>query len=439
MTRLVYPAGIWMFIVSVTGILDTARADSLSLPDLPLTAQEQALLIAPSKADQLDWMRDSVRQSRYGQRGLDRIFKNFEGDFYLDPVIPGVEKNIRFLASPSWQQAKGARRTLLFGTAIQNDGRFELLALDEPTMTKLGRTDKDLSFRHTDTGRMCRIEVKDVSLSSQRADIVRIEGQIDKMADDYRRTGDLQAWVNRQGVLPEIEAYARFQGIPVFAECKQSDLGQLLDHFDRLARWKANFRLFGSFVEAGFGAVLIATEGPQAFHDASGVWQSNGSDVESWLRLGRDTSLTGMGATMLTSGAVGVTSRFSGSSVEWLGGVEAFSEWAGPLGLGLYVVADGFDEGVAVWDYRHGTISRQHFISESAGVGTGLGTVSLGAIIGTFIEPGGGTLIGAGIGSLVALPASWGTTHLVDSHYEKLNVSQQEQVRTAVYDHYGVN
>lgn len=55
------------------------------------------------------------------------------------------------------------------------------------------------------------------------------------------------------------------------------------------------------------------------------------------------------------------------------------------LGIGLFVAAEGFDEGVAIWDYRHGTISRQQFIGKSAGVGTGAGMVALGAVLGTCI------------------------------------------------------
>jgi len=415
-----------------------AQSVASAAPFIPLTQNEQASLISKTKSEQLEDMRDSVRSGRYGQRGLNRIFKNFEGNTYLDPEIPGVQKNIRLLNSPSWQQAKGAIRTLLYGTQVQNDDRFDLLALDKPVNSKYGRTDKDLLFRHRVTGQMCRIEVKDVTTSSQRSGLAGIKEQIDKMAAEYQETGELQAWANRQEAIPEVVEYARLKGIPVFSGVKQRDFGQVLDYFNSKAVFKSNLRLLGGLFETGSGLVLVYEEAPATVGDIENLWNPEMRNTPAWLKLGRDASLTGMGASFTISGTMGIASRFAGSA-EWFESVQLLGEWAGPIGLGFYVVAEGFDEGVAIVDYRNGAMTPQQFFSKSAGVATGLGSVALGAAIGTVIEPGGGTLVGAGIGALVGVPASMGTTHVVDMHYAGLDAEHKHQLEQAIYAHYGMN
>lgn len=50
-----------------------------------LTHHEQAAVLnGATKTEKAAWMREQVLKSRYGQRGLDNLFKNFEGKGYID-------------------------------------------------------------------------------------------------------------------------------------------------------------------------------------------------------------------------------------------------------------------------------------------------------------------------------------------------------------------
>jgi hypothetical protein len=198
-----------------------------------LTHQEQASALGEvTKSEKLAWMRSQVREGQYGQRGLDSLFKNFEGKGFIEPTIPGVTKNLRTLNSLSAQQAKGAARTLLFAIKAYQDPRFQLVAVDQPVTASYGRTDKDLVLRYRQTGQRSRIEVKDVKPDSQRADLERIKGQIYKMAAEYKRTGELQAWANRQETIPAIKEYAKQKGVPVYERTKQQSFTKILDDLD---------------------------------------------------------------------------------------------------------------------------------------------------------------------------------------------------------------
>ena len=162
--------------ISVACVLCLFAVQVVAQPTLALapalTHHEQtAALNGITKTDKAAWMRGQVLDSRYGQRGLDNLFKGFEGKGYLDPAIPGVTKNLNALSSLSQQQAKGAVRTLLYGTKAYQDPRFQLVGVDQPVNAPYGRTDKDLVLRHRQTGQRARVEVKDVKPASQRADL----------------------------------------------------------------------------------------------------------------------------------------------------------------------------------------------------------------------------------------------------------------------------
>jgi hypothetical protein len=420
-------------------VLAPAKAGDLATPR---TAIEEARRIYPTKADQLEAMRQWVRESRYGQQGLDRIFKNFEGQYSLDLEIPGVEKNLRFLNSPSPQQAKGARRNLLYTTKAYNDPRFEVLGTDTPVRTDIGKTDIDLHVRHVETGIDCWVEIKDVSPDSQRADLDRIETQLEKIASECQKTGIRPAWVNRQETIPEIKEYALQRGIAVRDGVTQEQFGLVLDDLDSDCQsapsrdWALRSWAFGT-VDLAAGFYLTLESAPAVWHDVRQL-EINPASVNSWLRLGQHSSFSATGVSMTLAGAGQFASRLGGSAA-WVGSLGEIGEWAGPGGLGLYVVGSGFEEASTAWGWRQGTISRRQFVTTSTSVGTGLGFAAAGIIIGTCIEPGGGTVAGAAIGAFVGWPASMGTTYLVDRHFDNLDSAQQKKFDQFVYQYYGCN
>ena len=99
--------------------------------------------------------------------------------------------------------------------SLQADGRFQVIGLNQRRLTSMGGTDADLVFRHVSTGLQGRMEVKNLSLSSQRSNLPEIQKQILKMPEDARFTGEIQVWGNPRSILPEIRVFAERHGITV--------------------------------------------------------------------------------------------------------------------------------------------------------------------------------------------------------------------------------
>ena len=93
--------------------------------------------------------------------------------------------------------------------SIEGHGRFKLDGLNQPRSNSAGRTDADIVFQHQSTGLQVRMEVKNMTPASQRANLREIQSQILKMAEDARSTGEMQVWANRQDVLPEVRRILR--------------------------------------------------------------------------------------------------------------------------------------------------------------------------------------------------------------------------------------
>ena len=182
------------------------------------TWHEQAMALGPTTEQKLEYLRHIVRNGTFGQRGLEHMFKDFAGSGAFDPATPGMEKNLRLTGSLNRSVALGAARNHLYAVQVQKHPEFTLLALDKPVLGISGKivTDKDIYFQHRETGRLCRIESKDVRTDSQRADVLHYKRQIAIMAAEYRATGELQAYVNRREVIPELKAFARKLGVPVY-------------------------------------------------------------------------------------------------------------------------------------------------------------------------------------------------------------------------------
>ena len=410
-----------------------------------LTHMEQAAALGEvTKSEKLAWMRDQVRDGRYGQRGLDNLFKDFEGKSYIEPTIPGVTKNFNALNSLSPQQAKGAARTLLFATRVYQDPRFQLVAVDQPVNASYGRTDKDLVLRHRQTGQLSRIEVKDVKPASQRADLERIKGQIDKMAAEYKSTGELQAWANRQETIPAIKVYAIEKGIPVFETTKQSEFSKVLDDFDRRSIEQTRMNFASGGFSTGVGLMLLYS----STHELLELSQAETDDFAVRLKIGEQGAMLVAGGGLTASGLAQFGSQFAskGSVVAKLplGGV---TKWGGRLGFAGILTAEGF----AIAEYKTGAINNRQFYTMQSSLGGGLAGGAGGTVIGFWIGGGVGCLfgpeafpVGAGIGEFVGgVVGGFGGAELgnmaASGYYRNLAETQKQEVEASIYQHYGVS
>ena len=99
------------------------------------------------------------------------MFKNFEGDFAIDPNFPGLRELALLTASDNRNVASGASRSMVYALKLVSDPRFELIAVGERYENSVGKSDIDLKFRHRETGRLGHAEFKEWSPESQKANL----------------------------------------------------------------------------------------------------------------------------------------------------------------------------------------------------------------------------------------------------------------------------
>jgi len=404
-----------------------------------LTHHEQAAVLnGATKTEKAAWMREQVLKSRYGQRGLDNLFKNFEGKGYIDPAIPGVTKNFNALSqrgwkSPSLPQAKGATRTLLYATKIYQDPRFQLVGVDQPVNAPYGRTDKDLVLRHKQTGQHSRIEVKDVKPSAQRADVERIKGQIDKMAAEYRRTGELQAWVNRQETIPAIKEYAQQKGVPLYEKTKQTELSKVLDDLQRRSVVEAQVKLASGALSTGAGIVLLYTS-TRGLLDA---FRSDVNDLQTNLRIGEQGSLLTAAGGLTASGLAQLGSRFA-TTESTLAKLGSITKWGGRVGFVGIILGASLGIGIDYyhWDEMSARQRSVSMVQHSVSIGTLAIGFSVGFIVGSPTGPGAFAVAVAT--AAAAYAAASVATAAVEDSYNRLDDAQKKQVCKFTYQHYGV-
>ena len=416
-----------MLIAAALGALSATcwGAEALTLsPGAPYrsvkTAHEQFLGERPSQQARLQALREIVRASPYGERGLTHIFKNFEGSHTIDPRIAGVEQSVRLLTSASQQQRKEYARELAYASGFQNHPEFKLEAMNELRVRPWGNTDADLVTSHRATGQRVRIEVKDVSIDSQQRNFTKLKEQIDKMALERMLTGELQYWVNRREVLPAIRDYALQRGVLVEGQVKTGstsrgvDLKELQRQIHLSALELDRGRQFTSAAGLVFGPMLIA-DGAEEF---GVLWHNNAqggswSEADRWLALQRALDVAG-GAGITVYGGSYAVSRFAGHPTQGT----AFR--AGRVAGAGGVVLLGASQGVAIYRYARGDMTGREFWTAQ---GINVGTVAiaragswLGGLGGTVFGPGGttaGVLVGGAFGSLVGPPIASRIANLV--------------------------
>ena len=221
--------------------------------------------------------------------------------------------------SASTSQAKGYRRELLYASAFDNDPRYTLEAMNRQLRRTWGNTDADIVIHHRPSGLYGRVEVKDYSLNSQTTNLKDLKTQIDKMAREGQRTRQLQFWINRREVLPEVQQYAKSRGVTAlgnvstgrnaFGRTVSSD--EALNRLDRQFMSAAKVRAVGGGGQMALGALMAINAAPDAISDIRMIWDSSSRTPEMWLRLGEHGSYVLAGSGMATSGTAMLTSTFA--------------------------------------------------------------------------------------------------------------------------------
>jgi hypothetical protein len=229
---------------------------------------------AKTNAERLQIYRETVARGRYsGRTMVQRMFGNFEpGKFHLRADTPGLAKQVLLLASESKAQVIGAARTIRYADMFAADARFEVVELGQLRENRFGKTDADIVVRHKATGQVIRVEVKDLSLESQKADLKRLEEQIRKMAEDAHLRGERAVLMNRKQVLPELKQIAEKYGVQVFEEVKtgvttrgQTDFQQVANELDDSIKGAIYARRIGKVLVVAGVAISIYEEGTMLY------------------------------------------------------------------------------------------------------------------------------------------------------------------------------
>jgi hypothetical protein len=417
--------------------------------------QAQALDLSASAEDRLANLRNILR-AKYGDRGLNSLFKNLAGPGAIDPTIPGVEMNLRLTTSDSSAVAKGHLRSHLYATKLFHDPRFRLLGMDQPTATPIGATDKDIVYLHVSTGTTGRIEVKEVAPESQRANLPTYKMQLEKMALARERTGELQTWANRKEIIPELREFGERLGVSMRGNVvtgEQSRLKQgtktiesLYDELDARHAIYGRARVIEGSASAAFGVLLLYQSGPAALSEGKQFFDPIARSTDVGLKFGRDVSYTVAGLALTAKGTAILAARLSSNPV-MLGRLTTIGRFSGPIATLAFLTGEGF----AVSRYFSGYISGREFAIQSAGLAGGFaGSIAggwagakAGGTIGSLVGGPWGASIGAGIGGVLGGVAGvYAGSSLASSGmttwFEPKDAEQQESLRQFIYSTYGV-
>ncbi len=364
----------------------------------------QALSGNPSRSQRLDLMRGVIRAGPLGQRGLDQVFKNFEGAHSIDPTIPGVEKAARLSASSNSNVAKGYRRALLYAVQAHNDRRFHLVAMEQMEYGRGGSilTDKDIVLKHSPSGLSVRIEVKEVTPAAQRANVAKYKVQIDKMAAAGKRTGQMQVYTNRNEVIPELRQYAERRGVIVFERVSAGRAGErpgnmrmqdVLSKVDSHGKVIARSNAVMAGAQVGFGAAMMYQSFPGLRRELLVSLDPTACTVGSVLRTGRHASVFAGGAGLVVSGAGRAAMVLSeGAAVSrWIAGAAK----AGPyVAVAMLVMSEAF----LVAEWQAGEMTDRQFASAQASLAGSIGGGLAGAWLGAKALGSAGAAIGFAVG-----------------------------------------
>lgn len=408
-----YRAAVTVCCLLLTGYVLKGSANAQTLDfvipqDSPFLETKQAhrSYLAQSRTTQerLDAMRELVRSGPYGERGLRNIFKNFEGEYALDPRILGVERKVLHTTISNPANRKGAARELLIATAVHRNSDMNLIGLDRIVRRSWGATDKDIVLKAY--GVRCRIEVKNVTPAAQRADLGRLLGQIRKMGKERRLTDEQQVIISRHKLDPRLIAEAREQGVFVYDQVHSGANRHPDGYWDRDAindlnsklRKKARMRIIGPSLAIGLGAYSLYSG-----QDALREGLRNGED---WQVL-QGISELGFGTGSLAYGGLDFALKRAGEEATERSLKILKSLKHGSVLLTAVMLAG--EEITLLYRYDNGSISaREMFESQCGLAGAGVGTImggGIGFVVGIIIPSAGEEIVlttwGAGIGGFV--------------------------------------
>lgn len=410
---------------------------------------EQFLEGEPSRHEMRAAYRDIIRFSPIGERGLNNVYKNFSANS-LDPTIPGVDRTILMQMSASPQQRKGYRREWLYADSIFRDGRFEVVALDQPISTEFGRTDKDLVLRHRQSGAAVRIEVKDVSVESQIRNADKLKRQIDNMGREYKITGERQIWLNRRPVSANLSAHAASRGVVsmgnvrtgIDSRSNQMAMRSALDLIDKdiqtstiaSSQRRASVS-FLSNAQLGAGAGLLYSALPEAVVEARRLAENSVNGTSSWSALGQHSALALAGGSMMLSGGANIGKLYVGSNLT--NSLAGLGYFGGLSAAGFLLASEGFN----IARYRSGEISPREFWTQKWMLGSTVVGATLGSWLGSTVsiftigDPTSGGTIGSIVGALAGTVIGETTSNLYyDRNFQELD----REFGNAIYARYGL-
>jgi hypothetical protein len=397
-----------------------------------------------------------IFRSKYGGQGSRNLLKDLAGHGEVDLSIPGVAKNLLLATADNSNVARGAMRTHLYVAQMANDPRFQILSLNETVKTPLGNSDKDIRYLNLTSRTTGRIEVKNVNLDSQRRNMRAYRLQMDKMHNEYLRTGELQTFANRYEVALELKVHAAQRGIPVYEKVVTGEksgtipgvtrMESVLDDLNRRHFAVGQARTFGGGTSTALGLLLIYQTLPQTMHDVRDLIDPENRDKQHMLRALRGTTLSSSGAAMTVAGASTLATLVV-TNAKALEILVATGRWSGAAATVTFLVAEGF----VIWQYNAGHLTSREFWGHEAGLVGGVGGVlggtwvgmKLGALIGTPFGPEGtavGTIIGGIVGGIGGgFAGSQVGVYGASRWYELQDEHQQQELREFVFALYGLS
>ena len=339
---------------------------------------QQAFLAQPRTApEQFEAMRTVVRSGPYGDRGLRNVFKNFSGDYAIDPVIPGVERKVLHTTIRNSSNRKGAASELLIATAVQRNPNMQLKGMDRLLRRSWGNTDKDIVLEAY--GVRCRIEVKEVTPAAQRADMNRLLGQIRKMGKEKRLTGEQQVVISRRyKLLPKLRQEAQRQGVRVYEEV-HSGAGRpsrgvwdrdIIDDLDGRLKNQGRLRLIGPGLAIGLGAYSL--------YSGQDELRAGFRNEQDWqIYQGMTKIGTGMGSLAYAGGELALQKIGVKATEQTLKSLKYMKKGGAILTVAMLVA----DEGILLYRNANGSISaREYCVSQAGLAGAGVGAAVGGGL-----------------------------------------------------------
>lgn len=433
-------------IVTLVSVQGTSYAQEIAVNNLgyrtPYRVAKPVLQLAFRSGSSLDERRSAVIKAAevaYGSRGKTALGNSVD----VLARTPGGLKIARELTIMNPSNRKGALRTARVAGSFDADARYKVVALEQLVFDRKGKllTDRDLVFRHRVSGSLGRIEVKDATPSTQRSSLTRYMRQISLMAAEQNRTGQPQAFVNRRPLIPELRDYAASKGVRAYGNVVTStsaigkadnvSVQSVLDDLDREAT--RSFRVRAA--TTGFGIVMVAIQGREAYNQWHQYGLGNGSATEA----GYHTMMTSAGGAYVIGGVSSTLATMkdaSSRSAEIFGRVGKVAPW---VGAGLLV------GGTAIQGYQYysGEINSRQFTTTTASAGGGLAGGLAGAAGGAYLGVYGGPWAWATVpaGAIVGgIAGSWTgqtiATYGIESYYSFLDADQQQQLLAALIQHY---